>query len=125
LAVLGIAGCAPASTASGPPSAAATSAASPGGGASPSMAASDGSPGASAAASPGGEGVSLTWSRVNLGFVSAYVLVRGGEAAVVDTGTGGSEGPIGEALAALGLDWPAVGHVVLTHHHGDHAGSAA
>jgi glyoxylase-like metal-dependent hydrolase (beta-lactamase superfamily II) len=57
--------------------------------------------------------------------VSAYVLVRGGEAAVVDTGTGGSEGAIGDALEALGLDWGAVAHVVLTHHHGDHAGSAA
>ena len=26
------------------------------------------------------------WERVNLGFVSAYILVRGGEATVVDTG---------------------------------------
>jgi glyoxylase-like metal-dependent hydrolase (beta-lactamase superfamily II) len=62
---------------------------------------------------------------VNLGFVSAYILVRGGEAAIVDTGVAGSEGQIAEALTRVGLDWSAVGHVILTHRHGDHAGSAA
>jgi glyoxylase-like metal-dependent hydrolase (beta-lactamase superfamily II) len=67
----------------------------------------------------------VTWERANLGFVSAYVLVRGGEAAIVDTGIAGSEGAIGEALKRIGLDWPAVGHVILTHMHPDHAGSAA
>ena len=67
----------------------------------------------------------MTWERANLGFVSAYVLVRGGEAAIVDTGVAGSEDAIGEALERIGLDWPAVGHVVLTHMHPDHAGSAA
>src|SRR5688572_1206055 len=41
----------------------------------------------SESAETGGE---LAWSRVDLGFVSAYVLVRGREAAVVDTGVGGS-----------------------------------
>jgi glyoxylase-like metal-dependent hydrolase (beta-lactamase superfamily II) len=53
------------------------------------------------------------------------VLVRGGEAAIVDTGVAGSEGDIEAALTRLGLDWSAVGHVVLTHKHPDHAGSAA
>src|SRR6187402_805318 len=51
------------------------------------------SAGASAEAS-GGAGEAVTWARVNLGFVSAYVLVRGGEAAVIDTGTVGSEDAI-------------------------------
>lgn len=65
----------------------------------------------------------VTWSRVNLGFVSAYVLTRGGEAALVDTGVDGSERAIEEVLASLGLGWNAVGHVILTHGHPDHVGS--
>ena len=64
-----------------------------------------------------------TLRRVDLGFVSAYVLARDGEAAVVDTGTGGSAPQIEAALASLGLAWDAVGHVILTHLHGDHIGS--
>src|SRR4029078_2874325 len=65
----------------------------------------------------------VTWQRANLGFVSAYVLARAGEAAIVDTGLPGSEGTIHEALMAAGLDWKDVGHVILTHRHGDHVGS--
>jgi glyoxylase-like metal-dependent hydrolase (beta-lactamase superfamily II) len=67
----------------------------------------------------------VTWERVNLGFVSAYILVRAGEAAIVDTGVEGSADAIGESLTGVGLDWPSVGHLILTHHHGDHVGSAA
>ena len=63
------------------------------------------------------------WDRVDLGFVSAYVLVRGDEAAVVDTGTAGSADAIGAVLDAAGPGWAGVRHVVLTHHHPDHAGS--
>ena len=70
-------------------------------------------------------GTGVTWERVNLGFVSAYVLARGGEAAVVDTGTAGSEGDIAAALERIGLGWDAVGHVIVTHLHGDHAGGLA
>ena len=73
----------------------------------------------------GAAGGATAWHRVNLGFVSAYILVRGGEAAVVDTGVAGSDGAIGDALAAAGLGWADVGHVILTHQHQDHAGSAA
>jgi glyoxylase-like metal-dependent hydrolase (beta-lactamase superfamily II) len=62
------------------------------------------------------------WRRVDLSFVSAYLLVRGGEAAIVDLGTAGSEGAIEEGLKAAGSGWDAVKHVVLTHKHGDHAG---
>ncbi len=65
------------------------------------------------------------WARVDLGFVAAYVVVRGGEATVVDTGTSGSAGAILESLEGLGLGWGAVGHVVLTHNHPDHIGSAS
>ncbi len=79
---------------------------------------------------PGGEatsgpslGAELTWQRVELGFVSAFVLVRGDEAAVVDTGVEGSEQAIGDVLASAGPGWAGVRHVVLTHRHPDHAGS--
>ncbi len=87
-----------------------------------------GSTNAGSSASPPAGGSSppasgATWERVNLGFVSAYLLVRDGEAALVDTGVGGSSGAIESSLTGLGLDWSAVGHVVLTHKHGDHAGS--
>ena len=65
----------------------------------------------------------VDWRRVSLGFVSAYILVRGGEAAVVDTGVAGSAGDIENALVTTGLGWDAVGHVILTHAHRDHVGS--
>ena len=65
----------------------------------------------------------LAWSRVDLGFVAAYVLVRGREAAVVDTGVAGSADAIGAVLDKAGPGWAGVRHVVLTHKHPDHAGS--
>lgn len=64
----------------------------------------------------------LSVERVSFGFVSAYVLVRGTEAAIVDTGQGNAAGAIEPILAELGLGWDAVGSVVLTHRHGDHVG---
>lgn len=70
------------------------------------------------------DGAGVAWERVDLGFVSAYVLARSGEAAVVDTGGPGSAAAIEASLGALGLGWGAVGHLVLTHRHGDHVGSA-
>lgn len=80
-------------------------------------------PAATPSGASGAAGGSLAWQRVNLGFVSAYVLVRGNEAAVVDTGVEGSADAIGQVLDAAGPGWAGVRHVVLTHHHGDHAGS--
>ena len=78
----------------------------------------------SASGSANGSGlVAVEWGRANLGFVSAYVLARGNEAAIVDTGVQDSEDQIEAALGALGLSWDAVGHVIVTHLHGDHAGS--
>ena len=65
----------------------------------------------------------LRWQRANLGFVSAYVLARGNAATIVDTGVPGSAAAIGESLAALGLNYNDVEHVVLTHNHQDHAGN--
>jgi glyoxylase-like metal-dependent hydrolase (beta-lactamase superfamily II) len=65
----------------------------------------------------------MSWERVDLDFVSAYVLVRGNEAAVVDTGVGGSADAIGQVLDSAGPGWGGVRHVVLTHKHPDHAGS--
>ena len=64
----------------------------------------------------------VTYHRVSLGFVSAYLLVRGNEAAVVDTGVDGSVDEIQAALDAASVGWDAVGHVILTHHHPDHVG---
>lgn len=63
------------------------------------------------------------WHRVNLGFVSAYILFRGGEATIVDTGVGGSEDEIEAALREIGLGWGDVGTLVITHLHPDHQGS--
>jgi glyoxylase-like metal-dependent hydrolase (beta-lactamase superfamily II) len=63
------------------------------------------------------------WRRVNLGFVSAYVFVRAGEAALIDAGTSGSASQVASTLGDLGLDWADLSTIVLTHHHGDHVGS--
>lgn len=64
----------------------------------------------------------LSWRRAALGSVSAYVLVRSGEAALVDTGFANSPPDIEAVLADLGLGWDAVGWVVVTHRHPDHVG---
>ena len=63
------------------------------------------------------------WQRVNLGFVSAFILYRNGEAAIVDTGVEGSEGSIEAGLGEVGLGWGDVGALVVTHLHPDHQGS--
>ena len=124
LTVVGMAACAPG--ASGSSTAGPVTSPEPTGGTSstsgPAASASDTPASPSGSAAPAS---AVTWERVNLGFVSAYILVRGGEAAVVDTGVVGSEGGVEASLKEIGLDWSAVGHVVLTHMHPDHAGSAA
>ena len=61
--------------------------------------------------------------RVDLGIVNAYVLVRGKEAAVVDTGTAGNAPKIGDVIRSAGASWDQVQHVILTHYHPDHIGS--
>ncbi len=72
---------------------------------------------------PVDETAAVVWERANLGFVSAYVLARAGEAVIIDTGVAGSEGSIGDSLAAINLGWDDVSHVILTHRHNDHQGS--
>lgn len=76
-----------------------------------------------AAPTSGGAAGGHEWHRVNLDFVSAYLLYRGGEAALVDTGVGGSAGAIEAALAEIDLGWDSVGHLIVTHKHPDHQGS--
>ncbi len=75
-----------------------------------------------AAPAQSGSGAGLAWSRVDLAYVSAYVLVRGRQAAVVDTGVAGSAGRIGAALEAAGSGWDGVRHLLITHAHFDHVG---
>jgi glyoxylase-like metal-dependent hydrolase (beta-lactamase superfamily II) len=59
------------------------------------------------------------------GFTTSYVVVRGSEATVVDTGVVGSAQRIGEVVQEAGLGWDAVRNLIVTHHHPDHAGSVA
>ena len=65
----------------------------------------------------------VAWERVELGNVSAFVLVRAGEAALVDTGNPGSADAIAAVIEGTGLGWSNVGHVIATHKHPDHVGS--
>lgn len=81
----------------------------------------DGPPGSNAVT----DADQVRWAQARLGSVSAYVLVRGNEAAVVDTGNPGSAAEIGRALATLSATYDDVRHVVLTHSHPDHIGSLA
>jgi glyoxylase-like metal-dependent hydrolase (beta-lactamase superfamily II) len=124
LAVISLTGCSPAALTSPGRSGAAATASS---GSSPTDGESPGAGAASSAtaSSSSASGDSVAWERVNLGFVSAYILVRGGEAAIVDTGVAGSADDIEASMTGAGLDWSAVGHLILTHKHGDHVGSAA
>lgn len=63
----------------------------------------------------------IVWEEVSFGFVSAYLLQRGSEVTIVDTGTGTTEEFEG-GLANLGASWSNVSNVILTHSHGDHVG---
>jgi len=121
LIVVGIAGCVSGVSTSAPGSPGSSGTAAPTG-ATPR---SDQSPSADNQTAPPAPRDGVAWARVNFGVVSAYVLARAGEAAVVDTGVAGSDDEIAAALASIGLDWGAVGHVILTHRHSDHVGSVA
>ncbi len=66
-------------------------------------------------------GGTLAWQRAQYEIVSAYVLVRGGEAVVFDTGPGGLV-RLTDAMDALGVGFDALGSIILSHRHDDHAG---
>lgn len=66
---------------------------------------------------------SLNWERVNLGGVSAFLFTRAGEVTLIDTGNPRNEDEIQAVLEEMGFGWNAVGHVIVTHAHGDHMGS--
>lgn len=74
------------------------------------------------ASGPGrsGSAAGLDWWRVDFAYVSAYVLVRGREAALVDCGLGSRVDEIGAVLGAAGTGWDRVRHVLITHAHNDH-----
>jgi glyoxylase-like metal-dependent hydrolase (beta-lactamase superfamily II) len=55
-------------------------------------------------------------------FDAAYLVVEGGRAAFVDTGTAFAVPRLLAALEALGVPHPAVDYVIATHVHLDHAG---
>jgi hydroxyacylglutathione hydrolase len=61
---------------------------------------------------------------VRLGMVNTYI-VKQEEAVLIDTGIPGSEDAILSALEKAGIDKRDLRLIVLTHGHGDHAGSAA
>jgi glyoxylase-like metal-dependent hydrolase (beta-lactamase superfamily II) len=61
--------------------------------------------------------------RVDLDFVSAYVIDRGDGLVVIDTGGSGSAPAIEAVLGEYGKSWTDVGYVIATHRHGDHVGS--
>jgi glyoxylase-like metal-dependent hydrolase (beta-lactamase superfamily II) len=71
--------------------------------------------------------VSIDYASPTIGTlpVAAFIWIRGREAAVVDSLVPGNGLTIGTALQTAGLDWRAVRHLILTHFHFDHAGSAA
>jgi glyoxylase-like metal-dependent hydrolase (beta-lactamase superfamily II) len=61
---------------------------------------------------------------VRPGLAASYLVVRGGRAAFIDTGTGRSAPRLLAGLAHLGLPRETVDFVILTHVHLDHAGGA-
>ncbi|MCB0185728.1 MAG: MBL fold metallo-hydrolase [Caldilineaceae bacterium] len=65
----------------------------------------------------------VEYVRVIADFVNAYVLIRGNEVALVDTGIPGTGDQFASVLSDAGLGWDAVNHLILTHYHGDHVGA--
>jgi glyoxylase-like metal-dependent hydrolase (beta-lactamase superfamily II) len=61
---------------------------------------------------------------VRPGQACCYLLVDGGDVAIIETGTSHTVSAIGEALDSLGLSAEAVRYVIPTHVHLDHAGGA-
>ena len=62
---------------------------------------------------------------VSLGFVNAFLLESDNGLALIDTGIAGSAEKILDAVRATGRAPGDVRHILVTHCHGDHAGSLA
>ncbi|MGW6912329.1 MBL fold metallo-hydrolase [Kitasatospora sp. NPDC054939] len=62
---------------------------------------------------------------ITLTFGTAYLWRDDHGLALVDTGIAGSADAIEEAIRRTGADPADLRHIVLTHHHADHTGSAA
>lgn len=56
---------------------------------------------------------------------NVYLVINGRELAVIDTGTPGNAGKIVDHIQRLGFQLSDVKHIILTHHHRDHVGSAS
>lgn len=65
----------------------------------------------------------VEYQQVIAQYVNAYVLIRGQEVALVDTGLPGTGAQFETVLTTAGLDWNAVKHLILTHYHPDHVGA--
>ena len=63
--------------------------------------------------------------RLDLGGVNVYLIEDGRELALIDTGFPGQSGAILSAVEGLGRRPTDLRHIVLTHAHPDHVGSAA
>lgn len=55
---------------------------------------------------------------------NVYLIVNGQELIIIDTGTPGNAGKIVDCVQMLGFRPSDVKHIILTHHHRDHVGSA-
>lgn len=62
---------------------------------------------------------------LSLGIVNVWLIRDGDGWALIDTGSPNSAGEILNAAAILGFQPGQLRHIVLTHHHADHAGSLA
>lgn len=60
-----------------------------------------------------------------MGMINAYLIVGDDKHILVDSGIPNSEGRIGKALRQHGLEFRDIGLILITHAHGDHAGSAS
>ena len=60
-----------------------------------------------------------------MGMINAHLVASGDKYILVDAGIPGSEERIGKALKHHGLAFKDIGLIVITHAHGDHAGSAS
>lgn len=66
----------------------------------------------------------IVLSMAKMRTANAYLVRRGAQAVLVDTGNAGDIPRLGALLGAQGLDFRSLEAVVLTHGHADHAGCA-